>query len=279
QMDQTTGMQASPADTPKNGRFWTFTEVFAAEYRDLYRRCKAIKAPDEAGQEPTVANNLVGIALSGGGIRSSTLCLGVLQALNAAGVLKNINYLSTVSGGGYIGTATTIAMSTSGGEFPFSKTGEDVGETPETRHLRDNSRYLVKNGVSSVISAVAIYLRGITMNNIVLVPLLLLAASILVLFKPDTAQLASAWPWMRGLPDAANASFWMKLIASCGSTAMPMSLFGLLVVIFLLAVYAVGVSIVPIQNLWWRHLFARTAAIILAVYAFVVFVEFHLLLL
>src|SRR5215813_1141234 len=118
-MDMTSSKDASPADAPKNGRFWTFKEIFAAEYRDLYSRCKAIKAPNEAGQEPGVANNLVGIALSGGGIRSSTLCLGVLQALNAAGVLKNVNYLSTVSGGGYIGTATTIAMSTGRGQFPF----------------------------------------------------------------------------------------------------------------------------------------------------------------
>ncbi|MGE8153241.1 patatin-like phospholipase family protein [Pseudomonas vancouverensis] len=58
-----------------------------------------------------------GLALSGGGIRSATFCLGVLQALARArppshnnqepsenpGLLPRFDYLSTVSGGGYIG--------------------------------------------------------------------------------------------------------------------------------------------------------------------------------
>src|SRR5262245_2311930 len=45
--------------------------------------------------------NLIGLALSGGGIRSATFSLGVLQALARHGILKDIHYLSTVSGGGY----------------------------------------------------------------------------------------------------------------------------------------------------------------------------------
>jgi hypothetical protein len=58
--------------------------------------------------------NLVGIALSGGGIRSATFNLGVIQALTKSreedheypekGLLQNFDYLSTVSGGGYIGS-------------------------------------------------------------------------------------------------------------------------------------------------------------------------------
>ena len=44
-----------------------------------------------------------GLALSGGGVRSAAFCLGALQALNEADVLKKVDYLSTVSGGGYIG--------------------------------------------------------------------------------------------------------------------------------------------------------------------------------
>src|ERR1700722_10339569 len=48
--------------------------------------------------------NLVGLAFSGGGIRSATFNLGVLQALADLGLLHRIDYLSTVSGGGYIGS-------------------------------------------------------------------------------------------------------------------------------------------------------------------------------
>ncbi|HEX8131278.1 MAG TPA: hypothetical protein VF527_19420, partial [Pyrinomonadaceae bacterium] len=47
--------------------------------------------------------NLTGLALSGGGIRSATFCLGLLQGLERQNVLRVFDYLSTVSGGGYMG--------------------------------------------------------------------------------------------------------------------------------------------------------------------------------
>ena len=47
---------------------------------------------------------LIGLALSGGGIRSAAFNLGVLQALAHRDVLPRVDYLSTVSGGGYIGS-------------------------------------------------------------------------------------------------------------------------------------------------------------------------------
>ncbi len=46
--------------------------------------------------------NLKGICFSGGGIRSATFNLGVLQGLAALEKLGSFDYLSTVSGGGYI---------------------------------------------------------------------------------------------------------------------------------------------------------------------------------
>src|SRR4029450_3768994 len=45
----------------------------------------------------------IGLTFSGGGVRSSTFNLGVLQALAGAHALRAVDYLSTVSGGGYIG--------------------------------------------------------------------------------------------------------------------------------------------------------------------------------
>jgi hypothetical protein len=45
----------------------------------------------------------VGFALSGGGIRSATFCLGVFRALARHGLVRKIDVLSTVSGGGYFG--------------------------------------------------------------------------------------------------------------------------------------------------------------------------------
>src|SRR5205085_5020544 len=44
------------------------------------------------------------LCLSGGGIRSASFGLGVLQALADTGLLTRFHYVSTVSGGGYIGS-------------------------------------------------------------------------------------------------------------------------------------------------------------------------------
>ncbi|HEX4242023.1 MAG TPA: patatin-like phospholipase family protein [Steroidobacteraceae bacterium] len=47
----------------------------------------------------------IGLALSGGGIRSASFALGAVQVLLNEGALSKIDYLSTVSGGGYLGSA------------------------------------------------------------------------------------------------------------------------------------------------------------------------------
>jgi hypothetical protein len=54
-------------------------------------------------EEESAPDNLVGLALSGGGIRSAIFCLGLLQGLHGNGLLRIFDYLSTVSGGGYLG--------------------------------------------------------------------------------------------------------------------------------------------------------------------------------
>src|SRR5256886_12617375 len=43
------------------------------------------------------------LCISGGGIRSATFGLGILQGLARCGLLEKFHYLSTVSGGGFIG--------------------------------------------------------------------------------------------------------------------------------------------------------------------------------
>lgn len=49
-------------------------------------------------------NTTAALCLSGGGIRRATFSLGVIQALARAKILSQLDYLSTVSGGGYIGS-------------------------------------------------------------------------------------------------------------------------------------------------------------------------------
>lgn len=58
--------------------------------------------PDDNPYEWARGQKLQGICLSGGGIRSATFNLGVLQGLAKLGILHKFDYLSSVSGGGYI---------------------------------------------------------------------------------------------------------------------------------------------------------------------------------
>ena len=60
----------------------------------LRRRRRAGFTNAQARQAP-----LVGLALSGGGVRSATFALGLLRGLAAQGLLRRVDYLSSVSGG------------------------------------------------------------------------------------------------------------------------------------------------------------------------------------
>ena len=55
-----------------------------------------------------------GLAISGGGIRSASFGLGVMQSLVANNQLSKMDYMSTVSGGGYLGSALTWALKQGG---------------------------------------------------------------------------------------------------------------------------------------------------------------------
>jgi hypothetical protein len=78
----------------------TFKEVLQDESSKI---AEARRARGVSTSKPT-ADNLIGLAFSGGGIRSATFNLGILQALAENQLLHKFDYLSTVSGGGYIGS-------------------------------------------------------------------------------------------------------------------------------------------------------------------------------
>ena len=133
--------------------------------------------------------DVVGLALSGGGIRSSAVCLGVLQALNHHDLIKRIDYLSTVSGGGYIGSSFTATM-TRAREFVFGKvstpgTGAaraaEISDTPAVGHLRNYSNYLIPAGARDLLTGMAIVVRGLVANLGLTLPVLLVLAAITVL--------------------------------------------------------------------------------------------------
>ncbi len=132
---------------------------------------------------PTEKSNVIGLALSGGGVRSAAFCLGTLQGLENAKVLDRVDYLSTVSGGGYIGSSLSSGMTATGGHFPFkSYLSED--ESPSLQHIRDYSNYLFPEGAVDVLRNVSVYARGLMANIVLVLPFLLLGAAVTIFSKP-----------------------------------------------------------------------------------------------
>ena len=158
----------------------------------------ATQTPPAAAPPPT--DNLVGLAMSGGGIRSATFGLGALQALHKLGLLPIFDYVSTVSGGGFTGAWWSAWLSRAERQsrelFPEAEDIEpsrrpsallaDQGSTKppeETRaardpihHLRLFANYLTpRRGALSADTwrAVTFYVRSLVFNWLVLVPMLL----------------------------------------------------------------------------------------------------------
>jgi hypothetical protein len=113
----------SPSAPPASPEPAKLDEVLQAELDHICQNRHPTR--DKAEVERT----LIGLALSGGGIRSATANLGVLQALSRMRVLPLVDYLSTVSGGGYIGACLSSLLSWNG-EDPASPTPKS--ETPFT---------------------------------------------------------------------------------------------------------------------------------------------------
>ncbi len=116
--------------------------------------------------------NLIGLAFSGGGIRSATVNLGVLQSLAQKNLLDKFDYLSTVSGGGYIGAFLSSLIKRSQGNMDFVKTKlSNNDESAEVNFLRKYSHYLTpKIGFSTdTMAALSIWLTNTLLNQLVLI--------------------------------------------------------------------------------------------------------------
>jgi hypothetical protein len=153
-----------------NGDGKTFDDVVAEERRIL------------RGQ--TDASPLTALCISGGGIRSATFALGALQGLADQGVLGDFDYLSTVSGGGYIGAWLTSWKHRANGlenVLPKLRPGAPQPKPDEVDpigHLREYNNYLSpKLGFFSADTwtLAATVIRNMTLNWLVLVPLLMFA--------------------------------------------------------------------------------------------------------
>ena len=156
---------------------------------------------------------LAGLCFSGGGIRSATFNLGVLQGLASQNKLSRFDYLSTVSGGGYIHQWFASWIRNEPGRFDtvqrrlrsLPEPGSAARAPEQLTWLRRYSSYLTpQRGLLSADTwtMVAIWFRNTFLNQIVLFAFLafclLVANGILYLFtvaKHPTYVLPSYYVW------------------------------------------------------------------------------------
>lgn len=171
----------------------TWAEVRDAEFQAIHGRAPG---PDHAAA--TFAENQAALCLSGGGIRSAAFCLGVLQALQAAGLLTRFHYLSTVSGGGYIGSwlqALRLRLGAlTGGGLDSSEIDRAIAG------LRRFTSYLTpRRGFMSLDTwaGATLYLRNLLINWMLLLPAMMAVTVTAILDR------TAFWWLLNPRPDAA----------------------------------------------------------------------------
>ncbi|MEM7805733.1 MAG: patatin-like phospholipase family protein, partial [Pseudomonadota bacterium] len=194
-----------------------FTEEFetvASAERDWVARRRAAAGVPES-------DKTTGLALSGGGIRSATFCLGVLQTLSNRRALNDVDYLSSVSGGGYIASCLTWIRSQTSGrndrqpfDAPVRSTGESVVDW-----LRAHGKYLVAERGFTGWTLGASILAATLLNLLVMLPPLLLLIGIAAL-----DVLPVDWPaWASigfGAPIRAHDGFALALWLAVATLAL-----------------------------------------------------------
>lgn len=166
----------------------SFNEVKKEEWRRILSRRKLAGGEalteKQTKDDDVCPEDIVGLALSGGGIRSASFNLGLLQVMARYDHLKQIDLLSTVSGGGYIGSSLSWFCSQLKQEFPYTWPEKS---TPDQRkyvrenlnNLRAHGSYLIPGDGLNLSSFLAAIISGSLTTLIVLVPVFLAVISLL----------------------------------------------------------------------------------------------------
>ncbi|MBZ9814757.1 patatin-like phospholipase family protein [Mesorhizobium sp. CA7] len=154
-----------------------------AETNEIAARRESFNIQTAAG------TNAVGLSLSGGGMRSATFCLGVVQVLVDRGLMHDFDYLSTVSGGGYTGSFISSRL---GSGLPLTEIGNPHGpDTGSVRYLRQNAKYLSATDLKQRWLMVTATMAGLLLNWTA--PLSILAGAA---FLVNLVNAAEPWLWL-----------------------------------------------------------------------------------
>ena len=163
-------------------------EINSIELDEVTKR-RAHHVIDKRAETPA-GKNAVGLALSGGGIRSAAFSLGAVQVLAARGLLRDVDFLSTVSGGGYTGSFLTIRL---GGGRQQADVAGPYGPDPDPiRYLRQHAKFLAAIDLKQSWSMVTATLAGMLLNWTA--PLLLIAVAALIAIGYQRGFRPMPWP-------------------------------------------------------------------------------------
>jgi hypothetical protein len=152
-----------------------WSALSAAEDAAITARRALVLGEAAAGNAHETGLPRVGLALSGGGVRSATFALGLMRGMAQGntrqlsadpakrtlvtdGLLGRLDYLSTVSGGGYTGGMYGRLVATYGLQCAQALMAR--GGSPVLDWLRRNGRYLTPSGSRDLGIAVVTYLRA-----------------------------------------------------------------------------------------------------------------------
>ena len=203
-------------------------EISEAEKQAIIARRKAIDSKNDSKSLQDVA----GLSISGGGIRSASFALGVVQELSRNDILQHFDYLSTVSGGGYLGSFLSSYLN--GAPAPTETSNKkvaspnDVAQDPDIglgsnqlplnrprgtiagdpdhsihraqsesapiRHLRGHSKYLLTGGLANRLSMFVLGAFGIIANLIIFLPIVAAILFSVIAIRPHAIKNLKANP-------------------------------------------------------------------------------------
>ncbi|WJW92956.1 patatin-like phospholipase family protein [Enterobacter pseudoroggenkampii] len=125
----------------------------------------ALHTRREASNHPCVSDEhpVYALALSGGGIRSATFSLGLIRAMAKNRIFKRFDYLSTVSGGGYLG-GMIGKLYNQGNDADTVEAGLRSKHSVLLWWIRNNGRYLTPAGVQDLLMALTQIIRAFFFN-------------------------------------------------------------------------------------------------------------------
>ena len=105
------------------------------------REAKVADDQDDSGKGKSAIGDLVGLSLSGGGVRSASFNLGFLQSIYQKKILRHVDLMSTVSGGGYVGSSLSSLSLHPDTEFVWKREASTSSCDSEKRVEEDDQGF------------------------------------------------------------------------------------------------------------------------------------------